>query len=455
MNFLLKSRAYIVESVEAQRWLDHLIKSRISPALTVLYHQNESCIFVRGSDKRINFDHRNLNSADLNILSSMFSGPVDALVQDLSNFSDITQEEFLTDVFQKNCSGVTINFDVIACIFYFLSRQEELENSVKDSNDRFPGFACRAFKDGYLDRPIVDEWIDYLTKVAKYLWPDLVVNTFVGTNLVTCDVDNPYEFYTASFPSFLKKLGGDLLKRKSLTEFNTTFVNYLQTRFNNYSHDLNNTFDWIMDRNEQVGNKVTFFFLVDKSETKFDSHYSVDEPRIRALMRRIHDRDHEIGLHASYGTFKNPTQMKKEADKLRQVMNEEGIKQDEIGSRQHYLRWSTPETARHLEAAGIAYDSTLGYADRAGFRCGTCHEYPMFDIERKKILNLRQRPLILMEASVLSQKYMNLGYSNDALEYMKSLKATCHGYGGIFTLLWHNSHLRTENDRRFYQQLIG
>ena len=87
--------------------------------------------------------------------------------------------------------------------------------------------------------------------------------------------------------------------------------------------------------------------------------------------------------------------------------------------------WSTPETALHLEAAGIAYDTTLGFADRAGFRCGTCHEYPMFDIETKRILNLRQRPLILMEASVFSERYMNMDYTNATLDYMKRLKESC------------------------------
>ena len=79
----------------------------------------------------------------------------------------------------------------------------------------------------------------------------------------------------------------------------------------------------------------------------------------------------------------------------------------------------------------------------------------MFDVERQQVLNLRQRPLILMEASVLSQKYMNMGYIDATLDYMKQLKDTCHKYGGTFTLLWHNSHLRTENDRRLYQELIA
>lgn len=184
-------------------------------------------------------------------------------------------------------------------------------------------------------------------------------------------------------------------------------------------------------------------------------HANTAGAHISRLTRQRDYKGHEMSLHPSYRTFKNLVQMKNEADKFRQVMDEEGIKQDEIGSRQHYLRWSTPETARHLEAAGIAYDTTLGYADHAGFRCGTSHEFPMFDIENQRVLNLRQRPLIMMEASVLSPRYMNMGYSDETLDYMKRLKEQCYAYGGNFTLLWHNSFFKTEKDKLFYQELIN
>ena len=136
-------------------------------------------------------------------------------------------------------------------------------------------------------------------------------------------------------------------------------------------------------------------------------------------------------------------------------MDDEQIKQDEICSRQHYLRWSTPETARHLEAADIAYDTTLGYADHVGFRCGTSHEFPMYDIEKQRILKLRQKPLIMMECSVFSSNYMNMDYSERTLEYVKKIKDSCVSTGGNFILLWHNSYFKSEKDKNFYQELIN
>jgi hypothetical protein len=355
----------------------------------------------------------------------------------------------------ENDDGLYLGMDLLGGIFFLVSRYEEYFLKGRDQHDRFPAIESTTYQYDFLNLPLANEYTRLLCRFIQQVWPQIKLKTRTPRIFVTCDVDNPYALYASSLQKTLWKCSGDLVKRKNLSDAVRTIGNYWRTSKGDYSADPNNTFDWIMDVNEKAGNRVAFYFLVDRTVPEFDAHYGIDEPRIRALMRRIHDRGHEIGLHASYGTYRNPVQMKKEADKLRQVMDEEGIKQDEIGSRQHYLRWSTPETARHLEAAGIAYDTTLGFADHAGFRCGTCHEFPMFDVERQKALKLRQRPLILMEASVLSQKYMNMGYSVATLDYMKQLKTTCHEHGGTFTLLWHNSHLRTENDRRFYQELIA
>lgn len=112
-------------------------------------------------------------------------------------------------------------------------------------------------------------------------------------------------------------------------------------------------------------------------------------------------------------------------------------------------------TANNLAAANLDYDTSLGYADRPGFRCGTSFEYPMFDLEHGRKLKLRQRPLVLMECSVIDNAYMGLGYTEEALAYMTLIKDRCFLFGGDFTLLWHNSHLGNIEDKRFYLELLS
>lgn len=206
--------------------------------------------------------------------------------------------------------------------------------------------------------------------------------------------------------------------------------------------------------NERAGRPAAFFFIPENTDPKLDNRVSLDDPRLRALLREIHARGHEIGLHPGYNTYQHPEAMTRSVQTLRRVLEEEGIDQPQLGGRQHYLRWQTPTTARLWDDNGLDYDSTLSYADRPGFRCGTCFEYPLFDAVAQRALHLRERPLILMECSVIAERYLGLGYSDEALAMMQGYRDICHRLGGDFTLLWHNSHLGSEADRRFYGALV-
>ena len=353
-------------------------------------------------------------------------------------------------------STCNIGIDIFGSAFFMLTRYEEAVKPDRDQHDRFPATASLAFQEGFLDRPIIDEYVEILWAFMRQLWPELVRKHRKPCTLVSCDVDNPYICISNSFPKTVKATVGDMLKRKSLTAAMRTLNRYLQVKRGNYSQDpYLNGINWIMDINEQANNKVAFYFIPEHIHATYDGCYSMEEPVIRNLIRRIHSRGHEIGLHASYNTYKDEQQFCREAEIIRRVMEEEGIDQPKMGGRQHYLRWETPTTARNWESASMAYDSTLSFADRSGFRCGTCHEYPMYHIIESRSLKLRQRPLVMMECSVIDSAYMGMGYTQEAFEYMQTLKHRCHQFDGDFTLLWHNSFFRNAEDVAFYQQLIG
>jgi hypothetical protein len=95
----------------------------------------------------------------------------------------------------------------------------------------------------------------------------------------------------------------------------------------------------------------------------------------------------------------------------------------------------------------------LSYADHAGFRCGLCYEYSVFDLEKREPLPLIERPLIVMEGAILGERYMNLDTEN-ALAHMKKLKIRCQWFDGDFALLWHNSSFDTPQMWEIYQQII-
>lgn len=117
----------------------------------------------------------------------------------------------------------------------------------------------------------------------------------------------------------------------------------------------------------------------------------------------------------------------------------------------HYLRWEHPTILQAWNDAGMDYDSTLGYADRPGFRCGTCFEYPAFNPITQQPLAIRIRPLIVIECTIIESAYFGLGTGSRVLNKILTLKEACRKVNGCFTLLWHNSSLISNKLKELYQ----
>jgi hypothetical protein len=351
-------------------------------------------------------------------------------------------------------NNIHLGLDIFGSTFFMLSRYEEVVNSVKDSHQRFPAHQSIAFKEDFLLRPIINEYLEILWFCLKYNWPNLKRKKRISRILVSCDVDNPYEIYSKSIYHCLKRIGGDLYKRRNLLKAIDTGVNFLSIKKHGYSKDpFYSKLKWIMDVNEAVGNKVSFFFLTNNN-SKFDSYYEINEPHIKNLLIDIDQRGHFIGIHGNYKSYNNHEVTQKGIKNLYNTLNTLKINQPNLGSRQHYLRWNTAESIINLEKTNLSYDTTLSFADHPGFRCGICYEYPLYNLIDRRETQLIERPLILMECSVISNRYMNLGYSQKSFKVMSELKKICLKFNGDFTLLWHNSHFQNDEDCEFYKNLI-
>ena len=347
-----------------------------------------------------------------------------------------------------------VPIDILGAAFFMLSRYEEAVTPHRDEHGRFPASASLAYRAGFLDRPIVDEYVEILWAAMHRLWPRLERKRHEPRVRVSCDVDHPFLVHGGP-RRVLRRIGGDLLKRRSPTRaFRTALAWPLASLGNHAFDEFRRNIDWMMDVNEKHGNTVAFNFIPENTHPSMDSAPSLNEPRMRQLLRSIHERGHEVGFHPGYCTYRHPDAFAKSIATLRRVMDDERIDQQTLGGRQHYLRWETPTTARLWDDHGLDFDSTLSYADHAGFRCGTCREYPLFDVVERKPLRLRERPLIAMEASVMEDAYMGLGHGEDAANRMLQLKAACRTVQGDFSVLWHNSYFDYPNDRATYRTVV-
>jgi hypothetical protein len=227
------------------------------------------------------------------------------------------------------------------------------------------------------------------------------------------------------------------------------FVGWTKVRIG-HQNDPFNTFDWIMDQSEKTGIKSSFN-IMSGGRTPMDFYYPIESPDILSLLEKVIDRGHEIGFHPSYKTATDGNLWQKEFERLKAFAKGHDIQ----GGRQHFLQFQVPITWRYWSENGLEYDSTLSFADHAGFRCGTCYEYPVFDLLRRRKLPLKERPLIVMDRTVIDKPYMNLGSTPDALNFMMDLKKQCMQYDGDFVVLWHNQRFVDRKEREIYRALIG
>ncbi|MGJ0626969.1 polysaccharide deacetylase family protein [Xenorhabdus bovienii] len=365
-----------------------------------------------------------------------------------------TNKDLPTPMIEKKSYGYNINYDILGLTYWMLNRLEEIGCTTLDKHQRFPATSSHAYKHGYLERPIVDEWLYILGQVIQKVWPQLKLKEHAFNIKVSHDVDSPslYAFQTCS--SICRIMAGHLIKRRDFKEFFTTPYTKLTSRTKLLPIDPYNTFDWLMDVSEENNLQSAFYFICGRTDKSKDADYEPDHPIIRDLMRRIHARGHEIGLHPSYGTYQKPHIIDSEAKRLKRICDEEGIKQSVWGGRMHYLRWEHPTTLQAWNDAGMDYDTTLGYADHPGFRCGTCYEYPGFNPITQEILKIQIRPLIVMECTILTSRYLNMGHSQAAYDKIEKIKSACRKVSGCFTLLWHNSSFTCQQDFSMYKFAI-
>ncbi|WP_163575253.1 polysaccharide deacetylase family protein [Halomonas faecis] len=353
---------------------------------------------------------------------------------------------------EKGC--VRIPIDIFGSAFFMLTRYEEVIKNDRDEHDRFPAWASLAYQEKFLERPIVDEYVELLWSVIKQLWPHAERKQRIASIRVSHDVDRPSRYTFGTFRRFVRSVAGDIVKRRQFS----SIIWGAQARYGTphclHPNDPFNTFEWLMDVSDKNNMRSAFYFIAGKTYPPHDPLYNLDDPAIRKLIRDIGKRGHEVGLHPSYNTYQNPELLARQAAYLRRVAAEEGVEQIVWGGRMHYLQWRTEVTPNAWERAGMAYDSTLGFADYAGFRSGTSHDYRWFDLRARRELILIERPLIAMEATVISKKYMGVADPELAIEYFQMLGERCQRFGGSFSMLWHNSELYDNKNRELYQKIV-
>jgi hypothetical protein len=346
--------------------------------------------------------------------------------------------------------GLHLYGDLFGSVFLLVTRYEELIVPDRDEHGRFPAAASLAARAGFLDRPLADELTEVLRACLTTLWPELAASPARGRVALTHDIDLAFYAQSVGWRHLGRSTTADVVKRRDPALAWRRLASYLRGRAGRFPvGDPFATLDELMTISESVGLRSAFYFMSGRSDP--DATYDLSHPWLRAVMERVAARSHEVGLHASYRSYRDPNLIRLEFEHLRNEAERAGVRQDRWGGRQHFLRWENPTTWRAWARAGLAYDSTLAFAEELGFRCGTGRPFPAFDLLERKQLDLVERPLGVMDATLFAYGGIS---PTAALSRIVEIARRSLALGGDFVLLWHNNNLVSTEQRRVYRAAV-
>ena len=314
-----------------------------------------------------------------------------------------------------------------------LTRWEENVISEKDEYGRFPEKISLSIRNGIHHRPVVNEYIEMLWKMLQFLGYSGKRKKMEFEAIITHDVDGVIRY--KNFYKLLKIIAGDIIVRKKPGLIPSTIKEYIEVK-TGVKKDNYDTFDYLMDLSEKLNVKSHFYFLAQNkgskrkaSNSNYDFRYDICDPAVISFIQNIKKRGHLVGIHGSYNSYNNYDMFTKEVENLERITGQ--ISE----SRQHYLRFMAPVTWRIGNQNRLVQDSTLGFAEEIGFRCGTCYPFHVFDFVKRESLDLVETPLTVMEGAVL----FITRNPDDFYSRICSMIDIVRKYNGKFVLLWHTN----------------
>jgi hypothetical protein len=348
--------------------------------------------------------------------------------------------------------------DLPASALFTLCRVEETEHQHLDVHSRFDANRSVACRDGFLDRPVVDEWGLAFAQAIEALVPGWHPKPRRLRAKISHDVDEVglraslWQIHRAGDVTALARTGWMILpfdlryaiklslEHRTPLRGAAQLLRTLTTRQPSCLGLVHRVVNAVLER----GLDSAVYWKASQLGP-FDSGYDPRDERIRTAIGCLQKHGVEHGVHPGYQTFGCPQELEAELQILRSVLG-----RHQLGGRQHYLRWC-PATWIDWENCGLAYDSTVGYADQIGFRAGTCIPYRPWLLSLDREARLLEIPLLVMDVSLLDSMRLP---ADELLNVVRRLIDKCRVVGGVFTFLCHNTTLRDESFTRTYANIL-
>lgn len=214
------------------------------------------------------------------------------------------------------------------------------------------------------------------------------------------------------------------------------------------ARDFWEPFGWYMEVEKAL--PATYFLIPFKNRrgecvtgpkaNRRASKYDIDD--INESVAKLRSLGFEIGVHGIDAWY----DVRRAAEELDRIANRSPYR--DLGIRMHWLL-QNEGTYKTLDAAGYAYDSTAGYNDTVGYRCGTTQVFKPFGSQR-----LVELPLHVQDGALFYPTYLAL---TEAAAWLRceTLWRNALRFGGVLTINWHDrSHGPERLWGGFYTRLL-
>ncbi len=281
--------------------------------------------------------------------------------------------------FFRVSSESSIPFDIFSAAFYLLSRYEEYQPYVKDKTGAFPVEESLAFKNNFLNMPLVDIWIEKFQTLLMQKFPKLRTNKKLYTTNFIILVQQAYAYKHKNFFRQWVGLLRDLflLRWIKVVARVNVILNLKKDPFDTYEQLLT----WLADRHF----KHRWFFQLG-DYTRSNRNISPHSKAYHYLIKNISDTA-ETGLLLSKQSIYSPTTIELELKRMEKISHHKltatFLADPSLGFPDVYL---------FAHSLGVAHDYSLGYVHQIGWRASTCSSFYFYDLNLEQTTPLQIHP---------------------------------------------------------------
>jgi len=321
-------------------------------------------------------------------------------------------------------------FDIFAASFYLISRYEEYLPHEKDEYGRYAYTGSLAHREGFLNMPLVNIWLQEFKKALARKYPDLSFRYPTFKFIPTYDIDMAFSYLhkggkrnmAGLLRSLIKGEWGQVAER----------LRVLRGR----QKDPFDAYEWLDSLHLYCRMRAYYFFLVADRPRGLDKNISPDRKVMQELVHYYASGTHRVGLHPSWQSGDQEMLLKEEMEWM-ECMTEQPVTR----SRQHYIRFTLPGTYRRLLQHGIRQDFSMGYGSINGFRASVASSFYWYDLENERTTELRIFPFCFMDANAYYEQKFTAGQAmHELMHYYRLIRKV----NGLMVTIWHNSFLGSD-----------